>query len=36
VKAIDPAVLAKHDEDSELSADEIDPTKIKVSENDLK
>jgi hypothetical protein len=36
VKAIDPAVLAKHDDDSELKAADIDPHTIQVSDKDLK
>lgn len=36
IKAIDPAVLAKHDNEETLSADDIDPTKIQISAASLK
>ena len=36
VKAIDPAVLAKHDNEETLSEDDIDPTKIKITDKELK
>lgn len=36
VKAIDPAVLAKHEDEEALTEEEIDPTKIKVNDKDLK